>query len=106
MKTELMTTIKTVSSKITSAVKSKGSQELVKDGEKLISSAQDATAAQGKAMVKPYVKPEIKNVNLDKKNLKAASGGEIPFHPSSPDVTPPGGPGLGYWIDKIGDLWT
>ena len=46
----------------------------VKGGEKLMAAGQDAAAVQGRAMVKPYVKPEMQVVKLEKENLRAASG--------------------------------
>lgn len=60
------------SAKADTAVASKA----VKNGEKMMALAQDAKAAQGKAMVKKaYTRPEVEVVELEKKNLKAASGG-------------------------------
>ncbi len=47
----------------------------IKDGERMIANGQDAAAIQGRAMVKPYEKPQMEKANLTKENTKAASGG-------------------------------
>lgn len=78
MKTEA---IKAMGNVITNSIKSAPKAEAhvaksVKGGEKLMAAGQDAAAVQGRAMVKPYVKPEMKVVELEKQNLRAASGYE------------------------------
>ena len=74
----------------------------IKDGASKLESAQDAMASQGKAMVKKaYVKPEMKVVEIKKRNMQAASGGTT-------DITDGGG---SYWANEGGstggqnDIW-
>lgn len=76
MKTEA---IKAMGNVMTNSIKSAVKAEApvahaVKGGEKLMAAGQDAAAVQGRAMVKPYVKPEMQVVKLEKENLRAASG--------------------------------
>jgi hypothetical protein len=76
MKAEAINSMKSV---ITNTIKSASKNEAVakntvKDGAKMIAVGQDAAAAQGKAMIKPYVKPEMEVIDMKKGNLKAASG--------------------------------
>lgn len=78
MKAEM---IKSASNVITNTIKASAKADTsvatkaVKNGEKMIALAQDAKAAQGKAMIKKaYVKPEVEVVEIEKANLKAASG--------------------------------
>ncbi len=70
----------------------------IKDGASKLESAQDAMASQGKAMVKKaYVKPEMKVVEIKKRNMQAASGGTTdPFDT---------GVGTGSGIDGDDDAW-
>ncbi len=77
MKTEA---IKAMGNVMTNSIKSAVKAEApvahaVKGGEKLMAAGQDAAAVQGRAMVKPYVKPQMTEVKMEKQNLKAASGG-------------------------------
>lgn len=76
MKTEAIKAMGNVmTNSIKSAVKAEAPvAKAVKGGEKLMAAGQDAAAVQGRAMVKPYVKPEMKVVKLEKENLRAASG--------------------------------
>jgi len=72
--------IKSIGNVITRAISGSAKAEAapvshaVKGGEKLMAAGQDAAAVQGRAMVKPYAKPEMTEVKMEKKNLKAASG--------------------------------
>ena len=69
--------IKLVSNSIKSAVAPKAEKVIAvsKDGEKAMAVAQDAMAAQGKAMVKKaYVKPQTLTVEIKHQELMAASG--------------------------------
>ena len=76
MKTEAIKAMGNVmTNSIKSAVKAEAPvAQAVKGGEKLMAAGQDAAAVQGRAMVKPYVKPEMQVVKLEKENLRAASG--------------------------------
>ena len=47
----------------------------IKDGEKLMAAGQDASAIQGKAMIRPYEAPEMRKVNLNRTKTQASSGG-------------------------------
>ena len=72
--------IKVIGNIVTNAIKSSSkseavAKETVKGGERLMAAGQDAAAVQGRAMVKPYVKPQMTEVKMEKQNLKAASGG-------------------------------
>ena len=78
MKTEM---IKSMGNIVNNTIKASAKAEnavttkAVKNGEKMMAMAQDAKAAQGKAMIKKaYTKPETNVLELEKKNLKAASG--------------------------------
>ena len=105
MKTEA---IKAMGNVMTNSIKSAVKAEApvahaVKGGEKLMAAGQDAAAVQGRAMVKPYVKPEMQVVKLEKENLRAASGyhgGQDPdFDFQSVDDAAAGSP----W-DKAGEF--
>ena len=61
-------------SKINPKKAEKAAEVSIKDGERMIANGQDAAAIQGRAMVKPYQKPEMEKVNLKKENTQAASG--------------------------------
>ena len=77
MKAEM---IKSVGNVVTNTLKASAKTETVatktvKNGEKMMAMAQDAKAAQGKAMVKKaYIKPEIQTIELETHKMKAASG--------------------------------
>jgi hypothetical protein len=68
--------IKELATKAISPKKAEKAAEVsIKDGERMIANGQDAAAIQGRAMVKPYEKPQMEKANLTKENTKAASGG-------------------------------
>ena len=75
MKTGLVTAVKNEVAKSISPKKAeKAASVAVKDGKEMIAAGQDALAAQGKSMVKPYEKPEMTVVEIKRQDLKAASG--------------------------------
>ena len=61
-------------SKISPKKVEKAADVSIKDGERMIANGQDAAAIQGKAMLKPYQKPEMEVINLEKEDTMAASG--------------------------------
>ena len=61
-------------SKISPKKAEKAAEASIKDGEKMLATGQDAAAVQGKAMLKPYQKPEMETINLKEENTRAASG--------------------------------
>ncbi len=74
MKLEMVNAVKnTVVNMVSPKKAEKAASVAIKDGERMIANGQDAAAAQGKAMLKPYVKPEMEVVEIKKSNLKAAS---------------------------------
>ena len=82
--------IKAIGQKFVSKINSKSAEKAatvaVKDGEKALATAQEAAAVQGKAMVKPYIKPQTTDIKVKQTNLMAASGNTNPVVSSSPDM--------------------
>ncbi|MCM1265219.1 MAG: hypothetical protein NC200_03385 [Candidatus Gastranaerophilales bacterium] len=100
--------IKAIGNVITNTIKtvtnSKAvTRESVKGGEKLMAAGQDAAAVQGRAMVKPFVKPEME-VKMEKQNLKAASGGGYD-HGGDVDPTPDRGGSHRAWGHDLWEEW-
>lgn len=96
-----------IASKISAPKAEKAASVAIKDGEKMMAAGQDAAAIQGKAMIKPYVKPEMKTTNIKKENMLAASGGDPNTNPtvqSSPDM-PGGSFGARSSSNVWGDVW-
>lgn len=56
----------------------KVAESTIKDGNKLMAAGQDASAIQGKAMIKEYKKPEIEIIKVDEADMKAASNNPNP----------------------------
>ena len=71
--------LKAIGTKLASTISAPKAEKAVsvavKDGEKMIAAGQDAAAVQGRAMVKPYVKPEMKSIKVKQEQMMAASGG-------------------------------
>ena len=69
MKTGLVTAVKNEVAKSISPKKAeKAASVAVKDGKEMIAAGQDALAAQGKSMVKPYEKPEMTVVEIKRQD--------------------------------------
>ncbi|MCR5265275.1 MAG: hypothetical protein K6E29_01610 [Cyanobacteria bacterium RUI128] len=91
-------------SKISSKKAEAAAEVAIKDGEKALATAQDAAAVQGRAMVKPYVKPQMETANIRKESMQAASGGGgTPVMTESDSGIPSMSRGRGY--DAWGDVW-
>ena len=97
-----------IASKISAPKAEKAANVAVKDGAKMMAAGQDAAAVQGRAMVKPYVKPEMKTAKIKQENMMAASGGGgnvNPTYTESPVM--PGGSmgGNARSYNVWGDVW-
>ena len=101
--------IKLVSNSIKSAVAPKAEKAVVismNDGKKSLASAQDAMAAQGKAMVKKaYVKPQTLTVEIKHQELMAASGNGGNTHWTDDGGGTGGRPDDGSGWVKEGSFW-
>ena len=75
MKTGIITAAKqTISQFISPKKAEKVATNVIKEsGAAKLESAQDAMASQGKAMVKPYVKPNMEVAKVEEKNMRASS---------------------------------